>query len=59
MLVKECKQQMLGIQLLVAVLDGDGLSGPDGFLEFFGESVEVHWVILPSITILVYRYQLI
>jgi hypothetical protein len=26
------------------VLDGDGLGGADGFLEFFGVSVEVHGV---------------
>jgi hypothetical protein len=30
--------------LLVAMLNGDGLSGADSFLELFSESVEVHRV---------------
>ena len=33
---------MLGVDLLVTVLNGNGLGGADCFLEFFGESVEVH-----------------
>ena len=41
-LVEEGEHQVLGVDLLVAVLDSDGLGGSDGFLELFGESVEVH-----------------
>ena len=42
MLIEEREQQVFGIKLLVSVLDSDGLGGPDGFLELFGESIEVH-----------------
>jgi hypothetical protein len=35
---------MLGVDLLVAVLDSDGLRSTDSLLELFGKSVEVHGV---------------
>jgi hypothetical protein len=33
---------VFGVDLLVTMLNGNGLGSADGFLEFFGESVEVH-----------------
>jgi hypothetical protein len=41
-LIEEGEEEVFGIKLLVAVLDSDRLSGSNGFLEFFGKSVEVH-----------------
>ena len=41
-LVQQGEQQVFGIDLLVAMLDGEGLGRADGVLQFFGESVEVH-----------------
>ncbi len=41
-LVEQGEHQVLGINLLVAVLNGNGLGRSDGLLQFFGESVEIH-----------------
>ena len=40
--------QVLDIDLLVSMLNGNGLGGANGFLQFFGESVEVHDGLLPD-----------
>jgi hypothetical protein len=33
---------VLDVNLLVPMLNGDGLGGPNRLLHFFGESIEVH-----------------
>ena len=57
-LVEQGEHQVLGVNLLVSVLNGDGLRRSDGLLQFFGESVEIHGMTHASITILVCCYQL-
>ena len=41
-LLQKGKQQVLDVNLLVPMLNGDGLGGPNRLLHFFGESIEVH-----------------
>ena len=41
-LFEEGEQQVFDIDLLISMLDGDGLGRADSLLELFGESVEVH-----------------
>ncbi len=41
-LLEQGEDQVFGIDLLVAMLDGDGLGGADGFLELFGVLIEIH-----------------
>jgi len=33
---------VLGVDLLISVLNGDGLGGSNRLLKLFGESVEIH-----------------
>ena len=47
-LLEQGQHQVFGVDLLVSVLNGDGLGGADGLLQFFGESVEVHSGASPS-----------
>jgi hypothetical protein len=41
-LVEEGEHEVFCVDLLVTMLDSNGLGSADGFLEFFGKSVEVH-----------------
>ena len=41
-LIQQSQQQMFYINLLISVLNGDGLGRTDGLLHFFGKSIEVH-----------------
>ena len=49
--VQQGQHQVLDIDLLVSMLDGDGLGGSDGFLDFFSESVEVHRTLILAINL--------
>jgi hypothetical protein len=33
---------VFGINLLISMLEGEGLGGMDGLLHFFGESIKIH-----------------
>src|ERR1035438_9451442 len=41
-LLQERRQQVLDVNLLVAVADGLSLAGPHGLLQFLGKAAEVH-----------------
>ena len=41
LLLEQGDEEMFNIDLLVTVLDGKGLGGASGLLEFFGKAVEV------------------
>ncbi len=42
LLLQQGEQQVLNLNLLVPMLNRNGLSGPDRFLHFFSESIEIH-----------------